>query len=197
MSQPSHPDWSRVRIEPVAQVVTPRMIAEVDEVFFTSSGTQTFATPADRAAFRERWLGRYLRAEGDHAFVAIEATGAVVGYLVGALTDPATGDTYRDIGYFPLLAEATARYPAHLHVNVAAAYRGHGIGERLVAAFAAHAAEHAAPGVHVITGAGARNVGFYARCGFAEVHQFDWIGRPLVMLGRLLLPSAPALPEKM
>jgi hypothetical protein len=56
----------------------------------------------------------------------------------------------------------------------------------MVEAFCAYAIAAGAPGVHVVTGAGMRNVGFYERLGFAEIVRFDWSGRPLVMLGRRL-----------
>ncbi len=61
---------------------TQRQLADLDHVFFTSSATQQFSGAAERAAFRERWLGRYLLADATHAFVAIEAD-RVVGYVIG------------------------------------------------------------------------------------------------------------------
>lgn len=172
-------------------VATEQVCADVDGIFFASSGTRDFVSITAKAEFRERWLGRYLEAGPQHAFVALTAAGRAIGYLVGAIDDPALDDRYGDIGYFRILARETARYPAHLHVNLTPEYRGRRIGERLVTAFAEHAAAHGAPGVHVVTVANARNVGFYDRCGFVDVRQFCWADRRLVMLGRLLLPTVP------
>ena len=116
------------------------------------------------------------------------AASPVVGYLVGCLEDPARTPRFADIGYFRELAPLTARFPAHLHINLTAACRSHGIGARLIAAFCAHAATRGARGVHVVTGRHQRNVRFYVRMGFL------WRGsvgagtpRELVLLGRELV----------
>lgn len=159
-------------------------VAAIDEIFFTSSNTRTFADAAARAAFRERWLGRYLASDPDKAYIACEPSGAAVGYVVGAHDDPGTSARFSDIGYFSIVAPLTARYPAHLHINLASPWRSRGIGARLVETFNDQAAAAGCAGVHVVTGFGVRNVGFYLRCGFREVARFDWQGSALVMLGK-------------
>ena len=163
-----------------------RDIADLDAIFFEASGTKSFASDAVRAAFRERWLGRYLRGGGDIALVARQGTGEgpIVGYVIGALTDPAQDRRFDDIAYFRELAPVTARYPAHLHINCAPEWRSRGLGARLVEAFSDLARERGAVGVHVVTGAGLRNTRFYARNGFREVGQALSNGHPVVMLGR-------------
>src|SRR5262245_50966579 len=164
----------------------PVISAQVEAIFFEASGRRGFASPEARVAFRERWLGRYLRG-GDVVLVAEHRQGTVAGYLVGAVEDPADQDRFADIGYFrgefrPLCR----RFPAHLHINLAPAFRSRGIGASLIAAFAARAAEARAPGLHVVTARDARNVRFYARCGFAELGAAPWNGRQLVFLGKPL-----------
>ena len=186
---------AEISVLPYATVASAAVDRAIDEVFFQSSGTQVFASEAARAAFRQRWLGRYLQGAAQHAFVAITDDGEAVGYLVGGIVDPALDEASREIGYFRVLADVTALYPAHLHVNLAASYRNRGIGERLVEAFSGHASRHGARGVHIVTGTTARTVGFYRRCGFHEVREFDWSGRPLVMLGRKLLPTPAPIRE--
>ena len=172
----------------------PREIAEqVDAIFFEASG-RTFASPEEAAPFRERWLGRYLRGGSDVVLVAQDPSGVVAGYLVGALEDPAEQERFADIGYFRgAFRGLSRRYPAHLHINLAPAWRSQGIGARLIAAFAAAAAEAGAPGVHVVTAKAARNVRFYVQCGFAELAATPWNGREVVFLGMLLLPGESAL----
>lgn len=160
--------------------------AVLDSIFFEASGTKQFASAEARAAFRQMWLGNYLTDKADHAFVALGGDNIPVGYLVGSLDDPAADPLQAGIGYFHDLAPHTRRYPAQLHVNLAPAYRSHGLGARLVETFCAHAAAHGAPGVHVVTGQGLRNVAFYTRLGFQEVAQVVWNDRPLVMLARAL-----------
>jgi GNAT superfamily N-acetyltransferase len=164
-----------------------RLIPEIDTIFFESSGTKSFADDAERAAFRERWLGRYLKLEPQWAYLAIASDGSVVGYLVGSIGDPAQG-----AGSFHDFAPFTADYPAHLHVNLAAGFRNRGIGRDLIAAFAGDAARAGAHGMHVVTGAGARNVGFYERAAFRLLARTLAGGRELVFLGRKL--GAPETP---
>lgn len=170
-------------IEPYAAVAARTGLVEgLDEVFFTSSATQSFPSDEARTAFRERWLGRYLEHFPDCALVALDREGRVAGYVVGSLDDPAQNALFDDIGYFKRLAPLTARFPAQLHVNVRADCRGAGLGAALVSRFMAKAREAGSPGIHVVTAKGMRNVGFYARTGFRAEAAFDWNGRALLFL---------------
>lgn len=162
------------------------ILPSLDRIFFESSGTKAFADTAARSDFRERWLGRYLAHYSEWFYVAVAHDGEPLGYLAGCLDDPARSPRFADIGYFAGLANLTALYPAHLHVNLAPAARSHGIGSRLVERFARDASRAGAPGVHVVTGRGMRNVGFYQRNGFHEAGAITWNGRELVLLGRAL-----------
>jgi GNAT superfamily N-acetyltransferase len=167
--------------------VAPQVAAQVDAIFFESSGRRSFASPDERAAFRERWLGRYLLGGSDIVLVAEDRQGAVAGYLVGAVDDPAEQDRFADIGYFRAEFRALCRrYPAHLHINLAPVFRSRGIGARLIAAFATRVSQSGAPGMHVVTAGDARNVRFYARCGLTELGAASWNGRPVVFLAKPL-----------
>jgi len=55
-------------------------------------------------------------------------------------------------------------YPAHLHVNVDGAFRGSGLGRKLMELFIEDLKKAGVPGVHLICGD--RPVGFYRRLGF-------------------------------
>lgn len=147
--------------------------AQLDAVFFAASATQTFGNAADRAAFYERWLGRFLRTDAAHAFVALDKGDQVVGYLVGSVRDIARQARFADLATARAFAAHSAVYPAHLHINLAAEARNRGIGRQLVDVFSQHAAEQGAFGVHVVTSAASRNVSFYRRCGFSEVARFS------------------------
>ena len=165
---------------------SPEQIAAVDQIFFSSSATQSFANAAERAAFRERWLGRYLLVDASHAFIAIEDADRVVGYLVGGTEDIAHQARFADLWTARAFAAASARFPAHLHINIAEDRRGHGIGARLIEAFAVHAVQHGARGMHVVTSATSRNVHFYERCGFAEIDRITAGSNTVVFLGHRL-----------
>jgi GNAT superfamily N-acetyltransferase len=158
-------------------------LAQVETIFFEASGRSFEPGPA-REQFRQRWLGRYLDAPADPVLVAL-AGATVAGYLIGSLEDPAEQPRFADLAYYRThFAAHCRRFPAHLHINLAPAYRSRGLGRALVAAFAARAAAAGVSGVHVVTGKGMRNVRFYERCGFEPVASAPWNGREVVLLGK-------------
>ena len=157
---------------------------EIDAIFFDASNTKSFDSDAARSAFRERWLGRYLSHYPQFAYLAIAASGVVVGYLVGSVDDPALDSRFTDIGYFATFRELTKAFPAHLHVNLAPAFRNKGIGGRLIDAFIVDAKQDGAPGVHAVTSATAENVRFYNRNGFVELGRTG-NSDAIVFLGRV------------
>lgn len=173
-----------------ASIAPDRLARGLDAIFFEASNTKTFAGADQRVRFRQRWLGLYLDDFPEWAYVARDNAGDVAGYLVGCVTDPAHDARFAEIGYFELLAAETARFPAHLHINVRADCRGAGLGARLIAAFRADARRAAVPGVHVVTSAGARNVGFYLANGFSQVRSFRVGETQLLMLGADLADCA-------
>ena len=169
-----------------------KLIPALDAIFFEASGTKSFAGEADRQVFRERWLGRYLEHDPQWAYLAFDTNGTLAGYLLGSLDDPARTSRFGDVGYFKDFAALTAAYPAHLHVNLAPAFRNLGIGARLVDTFARDAARAGAPGMHVVTGANARNIGFYGRNGFRELGRALSNANEVVFLGRRLSAAETA-----
>lgn len=161
-----------------------RLSGQLDSIFFEASGTKTFADDAARAAFRERWLARYLVQYPQWAYLAMTPDATVAGYLVGALDEGSGFDDF---------AAAVARFPAHLHVNLSPSFRNRGIGAALIEAFAADAVQAGAKGIHVVTSADARNVRFYERAGFHPRARTMVNGRELLFLGRRL--DDPDLPR--
>lgn len=148
---------------------------------------RTFVLGPERESFVERWLGRFLAHDPDKVLLLVDrGTGGeavVAGYLVGATDNPSTAPRFADLSYFRDFADACARYPAHLHINLDPRYRGGGHGARLILAFAEIVRGHKLPGLHVVTAANARNVRFYERFGFTPVARTFWNTRPIVMLG--------------
>lgn len=164
-------------------------LAEFDPIFFEASLTKSFVDEAARAAFRERWLGRFLGEFVHLAHVALAPADRIVGYIVGAHQDPARDPRFADIGFYRHLADLTPLYPAHLHINLAPETRNLGFGSRLLGAFVDDARAAGLAGVHLVTGATSRNRPFYTRNGFDEVRALEWSGTPIVMLGRRLRTS--------
>ena len=176
-------------------------LAAVEEIFFTSSAVQSFTDDAHRARFKARWLGRYLDHFPGSFFVALARdpkkwepvfgqdhaqTENVIGYLAGCLEDPRNNPLFADLGYYAAFGPLCDTYPAHLHINVAAEARSQGVGAALIEAFAAQCAAANAPGLHLVTNEGARNVRFYQQNGFKVLATTLSHGTPVVFMGRKL-----------
>jgi len=181
--------------EPGGQPAPPlELRAQLEEICIEAGG-RSFAEgkARERAQFLDKWLGRYLRHWPELAMVAVDLKrGAGVGYCVGCAHDAAGDERFADIGYFPLIAKYTPEFPAHLHINVEANWRGRHVGAALIERFAGIAAVHGASGLHVVTGAASPNRAFYRRAGFREIVALDWNEASIVMLGRPL-PAARGL----
>ena len=156
----------------------------MDPIFFEASLTKQFADEAARHAFHERWLGRFIGRWPELAHIALSASGALIGYIVGAHVDPARDAAFADIGFYRELQHLTWRFPAHLHINLAPDARNNGIGSALISAFVLDARRGGLPGVHLVTGRDSRNRTFYARNGFGVAAELIWGGTPIVMLTR-------------
>jgi ribosomal protein S18 acetylase RimI-like enzyme len=169
--------------------ITPELTAQLDAIFYQTAG-RTFANSDDRAAFRQLWLGQYIEHDPDKAYLAIDRSNTgetrVLGYLVGSWDDPLTSPQFAKLTFFRDFATQCHAFPAQLHLNLDANARSRGIGRLLVDAFAAQAQAAGVPGVHVVTGKTARNVGFYERAGFRLQATTLWNGNEIVFLGRTL-----------
>jgi GNAT superfamily N-acetyltransferase len=178
MHPPESSRRSEIAIRRWCDIARPQQLAgQLDAIFFEASGTKSFADANERAAFRERWLGRYLLQHPQWAYAAIAPDGTLAGYLVGALDEGGGLDDF---------AAATVEFPAHLHVNLAPQYRSQGIGGELIEACMADMAPTGVTGVHVVTSVDSRNVRFYERNGFRPRARTSVNGRELVFLGRRL-----------
>lgn len=160
-------------------------VTQVEAIFFDSAAKQSFASDAERAAFRDLWLGRYLTHCPAAFLLALNADGEVAGYLAGALfsnREPLPGPDY----YAEFPAPLIEAYPAHLHINVRRDHRGQGAGAALIDAFRALCHGHGLAGFHAVTAARSSAAAFFTHRGLRERATADWRGRPLAFLAASL-----------
>lgn len=157
----------------------------IEEIFFLSSSVQTFDSDDARQRFLDAWTGYYRESEPGGIYLCLTSDNSVAGYLMGCRDSRAAKRLYVDIASYAVFEEQFDVYPAHFHVNCHPDHRDQGIGGRLVAAFLDDCQGKGLSGVHVVTAAGARNVGFYRRSGFETVARRRWRDRELVCLGRV------------
>lgn len=87
-----------------------------------------------------------------------------------------------------LPADLSRTHPAHLHMNVEAEYRSHGIGTALIQRYARDLTATGVPGIHLFCGADPR--AFYQRNGFTELAAVEMSAdRWVYTLGRRLGPG--------
>jgi GNAT superfamily N-acetyltransferase len=143
------------------------------------AGRDATALHADPDLLGEVYVGPYLTVEPAVAGVAIDGTGAALGYVLGtpdtrafmaaceARWWPALRERHPlDIGgrhrrpadqslveliHAPPApdAELVAGHPAHLHIDLLPEAQGQGLGRALIEWLLARLADHAAPGVHL------------------------------------------------
>lgn len=152
------------------------------EIFFETAVRQTFATTAEREAYRHRWYDRYTYRCRATIFAALDDQAKPIGYVLACPFDVRKVPSFSDIGHFEVFSDLIDRYPAHLHVNVTTAWQSRGVGRALVERGIAACRTAGALGIHVVTAADAPNIGFYDRCGLVEVARRAYDGRLLVML---------------
>ena len=162
------------------------LLPMVENIFFASSRVQIFADEQTRNSFKAQWLDRYLNHYINSFFIVRADDGVLIGYLAGCLENPMPKPLFNDLGYYKAFAPYCGSYPCHLHVNVAADYRNHGVGTTLIEAFAAQASNAQAPGMHIVTNEAARNIRFYERNNFRILSTTYSNGAQVVFMGRQL-----------
>ncbi len=156
---------------------------QIDAIFFATAA-RIYPEGPERTAFREKWLGRFLDCERDVLLLALAEDGRVAGYLIGTLENAAESLRFADMPHFrEHFAVTCAAFPAHLHINLAPEFRSQGIGGRLIDTFAGIVRVAGLPGLHVTTGRGMRNVGFYLGRGFREIAALERDGGAMLFLG--------------
>jgi len=160
------------------------ILPQIDKIFFATSAVQTFRDDQHRVSFKGRWLGRYLEHFTKSFFIARDEDGTIAGYLAGCLDNPVFSPLFNTVVY-RAFAPLCAAYPCHLHVNVDARFRNRRVGTALIEAFAAHARNYRAPGLHVVTDRG-QHVRFYEQNGFRILAETRSHGIEVLFMGRKL-----------
>lgn len=156
----------------VPSEVQPALLKEASGIFFATSITQNFETPAKRGAFYDRWFGRYASSEPEAFILALDRDGAVAGYVAGCTDSfaPLSAAIISDIPYYtPSFRTLVAACPSHFHINVKPGLQGRGIGRQLTGKFLDICRRTNSGGVHVVTGETSPAVTFYMSCGFERL----------------------------
>jgi ribosomal protein S18 acetylase RimI-like enzyme len=174
-----------MQIRSLSESPSPRTALEAAEaIFFESSSKKVFSDEAERLRFRERYFGVYTDRDPEWFLLAHDDHASVLGYLAGA---PDTREEHLALNpYLGGFRREIVLYPAHLHINFSPEARGLGLGSLLISEFERRLKDHSIPGVHLVTGATERNVGFYNKNGYLEASRIRVGSSELVLLGKRL-----------
>ncbi|MEO0617807.1 MAG: GNAT family N-acetyltransferase [Pseudomonadota bacterium] len=146
-----------------------------------------FVSANDKRIFLHTWINAYFQSAVEHVWIASRARdAAIVGYLVGACSPPDHAHGLPGQFHVSVFRDLWRAFPAHLHINVTATARGHGVGGALIRAFLEDLRCRKIAGVHIVTVDGARNATFYRRAGFTVEHARSALERNLVFMGQHL-----------
>lgn len=167
--------------------VRDKILLQIKKIFFDTSARKKFKDAADRETFFNHWTSYYIQNHPLEFLVALHRDDdqfKVLGYLSGCSDSLKAKDTLSiGIKSYPLFSDLFSEYPAHFHINFAAAAQGRGIGSELVSRYKELLKESHIHGVHIITAADARNVSFYFKNGFVDQWERDFMGSRLKFMG--------------
>lgn len=180
-----------VSLKGMPQSARQEALRQAEDIFFATAATQSFASAAEREAFRTRWFFRYAALQPGAFLIARDTDRSVLGYLAGCFDT--FGEESRsiacDIAYYtPRLSTALSPYPSHFHINVKPGRQGQGIGGALVKEFLAACREAGACGAHVVTGVASPAVKFYLSCSFRLLDGLPEANPRLAFLARATVP---------
>lgn len=154
-----------------------RLYAAAEAVFWETANTTCFGSAEELLQFRRKYFDYYWEVAPELFLPALtEAEGGTLdppgpgalGYLCAVADTREHPELFDLADHIPLFADLYERYPAHLHINLTAASRGHGLGGRLIAVLEERLRDRGIAGLHLVTDPGARNVGFYRKNGFRD-----------------------------
>ncbi|MFW5785996.1 MAG: GNAT family N-acetyltransferase [bacterium] len=163
------------------------LYAGAEAVFWETASRTSFASAAELRAYRRMYFDYYwyaapelflpatrpddatARPETSEWNPAVEAQ-VVIGYVCAVADTRSHPELYQLAPHLSLFDDLYDEFPAHLHINLTAAGRGVGLGSRLIEVLEdrLQQADLEAPGLHLVTSEGARNVSFYRRNGFTR-----------------------------
>ena len=129
-----------------------------------------------------RW---YVQYAAEDSFVAVDADGIALGYILCARDFTEWEDSIRkttlsvsENPITPKMGEGTieamrpyaGKYPAHLHIDLMPDFQGQGIGRQLIATLFAHLKKEGVSGVMLnVANDNPGAMHFYEKCGFQQI----------------------------
>ena len=162
------------------------VVKRVRDIFFLTSRQGAYLAGCQKEDFFYSWAGWYMETAPEQALLIRNADKKIVGYLVGCLDSGSARRLYQSLFYYKAFAHCYSEYPSHFHVNCDPDFQSVGFGGALVKRFVSDAHDLGIKGVHLVTGAVAKNRSFYEKLEFREYDQKFVSNNSLVLLGKKL-----------
>ena len=156
------------------------------DIFFLTSRQGAYLVECQKEDFFYSWAGWYMETAPDQTLLIRNADKKIVGYLVGCLDSTSARRLYQRLFYYKAFAHCYREYPSHFHVNCDPDFQSVGFGGALVKRFVSNAHDSGIKGVHLVTGATAKNRSFYEKLKFMEYDKKLIGNSSLVLLGKKL-----------
>ncbi len=165
--------------------LSPQAKKVIREIFFVSASRKDFRDESERERFFQKWTEYYFSEHPRFVYTASDQQGLIIGYLTGCPDSHQALSHYKDqISSYSLFGDLFARFPAHLHINLAESARGKGVGSTLIKAFIRDLS--GCLGVHIVTSPNQRNVEFYRKNAFTFEVVREFGGNKYLFMGRSL-----------
>jgi ribosomal protein S18 acetylase RimI-like enzyme len=147
----------------------PEDLKHLNSIFWETSAQKDFKSPQVKEDFQYKYLGFFLENYPKLCLVAKNEQGDVLGYICATLAS-ATSELLTMHPHQKYFQGYYQDYPAELHINCSALAQGKGIGSLLLMKLEASLREMKVIGLHLKTSLNARNIGFYVKNGYSQVH---------------------------
>lgn len=167
----------------------PKYKEDVRQVCINTGPSEASTDPKMRDFILFTFCDYYCEQEPDNVFVLVDENDRAQGYCFAALDFKAYKKAFKpymkkvkEIGanfYLETKGEVllhelySGKYPAHLHIDINAPFRGNGNGSRMVAAQLDNIRSKGAKGIMLVVGASnTRGINFYEKNGFESIKKY-------------------------
>jgi len=173
--------------------IRPMDFEQVRTIFFATSAIQVFSSDDHRKQLEWKYLGWYLESQRPMFFVAEEPSpgesteeAKILGYIACCPDTKSATELLSINPYLEIFSDLYDSYPAHLHINLAEASRGQGLGSQLIQHLEGILRDQGIRGLHLVTSPDARNRSFYRKNGFHVEFVRPYKGTMMLFMGKSL-----------
>lgn len=151
---------------------------QIVSIFFETSAKKSFKDLNEKRSFQFNYLDYYLEKFPQFCFYAIKEN-RVLGYIVASSN---SNYHFNQMDYYHYFEKFLTKYPSHLHINCSSLSQGQGVGSKLWQELRGTLISNQIHSLHIITTRSSRNVGFYQKNSFKEVHSVNLDTYELIMM---------------